>query len=90
MYCDGFDLLVLVCFDDYDGFFGVMFGCEGFDYYFEFIYCFDYLIVLLLMFEDLIVFYLFDWLEWEVVCECVIVYGFMFVMLFNLYWEIFG
>ncbi|WP_396332510.1 hypothetical protein [Burkholderia anthina] len=39
MYCDAFELLVLMRFDDHDSFSGVMLGREGLDYHFEFTHC---------------------------------------------------
>lgn len=87
MYCSGLGIQVLASFEDHDGFDGVMLGCPGSRYHFEFTFCRAHPVAPSPTAEDLAVFYLPDAAEWRDACARMVAAGFVEAVSFNPYWE---
>ncbi|MGU7813157.1 glyoxalase [Burkholderia sp. AW49-1] len=83
MYRDAFALSVLARFDDRDGYYGVMPGCERLDYHFEFAHCPAHPVATSPTAQDLIAFDLPDCPAWEAACARAAAHGCMRVTSFN-------
>ena len=81
---------MLARFEDHQGFDGVMLGRSGMDYHFEFTYCREHPVAPTPTHEDLLVFYIKDQHEWQLVCERVAESGFVCVRSLNPYWDVSG
>jgi hypothetical protein len=90
MYCVALNLIVLARFQDHQGFDGVMLGCAGMDYHFEFTQCREHPVPPTPTPEDLLVFYVPDRETWQSTCERLIENGSVCVTSFNPYWDISG
>ncbi len=90
MYCRGMGLRVVGCFENHDGFDGVMLGLEDSNYHFEFTRCRNHLVVPSPTVEDLLVLYIPTSIEWQASCESMLAAGFKQVRSSNPYWEVSG
>ncbi|RDU99016.1 VOC family protein [Trinickia dinghuensis] len=90
MYCAGLGVAVLARFENHQGFDGVMLGSPGMDYHFEFTHCSTHPVAPSPTNEDLLVFYLPDWQEWQSTCDRLAENGFAHVTSFNPYWDVSG
>jgi hypothetical protein len=90
MYCQGLGLKIIDGFEDHDGFDGVMLGADGLNYHFEFTHCRKHPVVPMPTNEDLLVFYIETFLEWQSACRNFEKAGFVEVRSFNPYWDIRG
>ena len=86
MYCAGLKLSVIGCFENHDGFDGVMLGQSHSNYHFEFTSCRNHLIQPSPTQEDLVVFYIEESSEWQMACDSMLAAGFKQVVSFNPYW----
>jgi hypothetical protein len=87
MYCAGLKLSVIGCFENHDGFDGVMLGQSHSNYHFEFTSCRNHLIQPSPTQEDLVVFYIEESSEWQRACDSMLAAGFKQVVSFNPYWD---
>ncbi len=87
MYRVGLGLARLDCFEDHEGFDGVMLGEPGGSYHFEFTYCGARPVKRTPNPEDLFVFYVPNRHEWMERCELMEAAGFVPVQSMNPYWE---
>jgi hypothetical protein len=87
MYQLGLGLQEIGCFENHEGFDGVMLGNPGLSYHFEFTYCRTHPIVPTPTPEDLIVLYLPESNEWQKNCTLMLEAGFIEVTPFNPYWQ---
>lgn len=90
MYCEALELVVLARFQNHQGFDGVMLGCPGMNYHFEFTQCREHPVVPSPTHEDLLVFYAPARDEWESACIRLVENGFARVTSFNPYWDASG
>ena len=90
MYCGALDLMVLIRFQDHEGFDGVMLGTAGMDYHFEFTHCRMHPVRPSPTDEDLLVFYIADREAWKSACDRLAAHGFVCVTSFNPYWDVSG
>lgn len=90
MYCQGLGLRVVGSFEDHAGFDGVMLGFPGAGYHFEFTHCRTHPVTPSPTVEDLAVFYLPTFSEWQSACANVLAVGFKQVASLNPYWEAHG
>lgn len=90
IYCAGLDLRVVGAFKDHNGFDGVMLGRADMDYHFEFVFSHHHPVTPTPTGEDLMVFYLPDYAEWEAACARMLAVGFRKVASMNPYWEVRG
>jgi hypothetical protein len=90
MYVQGLGFVVIGCFEDHDGFDGVMLGMHGADYHFEFTCCRRQPIAPTPTPEDLIVLYLPSLVDWQARCESLEGAGFREVRAHNPYWSVRG
>ena len=87
MYKQGLGLDEIGGFSDHDGFDGVMLGCRGENYHFEFTFCRRHPLKPTPTPEDLLVFYIPDHQAWKERCVSMLAAGFKEVQPFNLYWS---
>jgi hypothetical protein len=87
LYCAGLGLSVIGCFEDHEGFDGVILGQVGSNYHFEFTSCRGHPVQPSPTMEDLAVFYLETQSEWQAACSNMLAAGFRQVRSFNPYWE---
>jgi catechol 2,3-dioxygenase-like lactoylglutathione lyase family enzyme len=86
-YRDGLGLQILSHFENHDGFDGVMFGCPGAPYHFEFTHAHGHSAGRAPTKDNLLVFYLPDRKEWEDSVQSMRNAGFAPVASFNPYWD---
>ena len=87
MYGAGLDLRVVGSSEDHAGFDGVMLGRDGAGYHFEFTVCRTHPVVPAPTPEDLTVFYIPSFAEWQRMCGNMLAAGFQAVASFNPYWD---
>jgi catechol 2,3-dioxygenase-like lactoylglutathione lyase family enzyme len=86
-YRDGLGLALLYRFEDHDGFDGVMLGCEGAPYHFEFTRARGHTAGKAPTKDNLLVFYLPDEEDWRAAINQIESAGFAPVKAFNPYWD---
>ncbi len=86
-YRDGLGLALLYRFEDHDGFDGVMLGCEGAPYHFEFTRAHGHTVGKAPTQDNLLVFYLPDEQEWRAAVKQMESAGFAPTRAFNPYWD---
>ena len=87
MYRRGLGFGIIGSFEDHAGFDGVMLGAAGSGYHFELTRCRFHPVAPAPTAEDLVVFYLADFAEWQAACERMAAAGFAQVESFNPYWD---
>ena len=87
MYRNGLGLSALVSFKDHQGFDGVMLGKNGLQYHFEFTHHHGHVAGKAPTQDNLLVFYMPDWAEWEMACIKMEAAGFRSVPSYNPYWD---
>lgn len=86
-YRDGLGFDVLYRFADHDGFDGIMLGCQGAPYHFEFTRAHGHVASRAPTQDNLLVFYLPDAPEWQAAVDRMEAAGFSAVQAFNAYWD---
>lgn len=86
-YRDGLGLQILSRFENHEGFDGVMLGCAGASYHFEFTHAHGHSAGRAPTRDNLLVFYLPDRTEWEIAVRSMQDGGFQPVPSFNPYWD---
>jgi catechol 2,3-dioxygenase-like lactoylglutathione lyase family enzyme len=86
-YRDGLGLEILFRFEGHDGFDGVMLGCPGAPYHFEFTKAHGHTAGLAPTQDNLLVFYFPDAAEWQAAIRQMEKAGFPPVPAFNSYWD---
>ena len=86
-YTDGLGLEVLYCFEDHEGFDGVMVGCPGAPYHLEFTRKRGHEAGCAPTEDNLLVFYLPDTQAWQAAVERMHAAGFPATRSFNPYWD---
>ena len=87
MYRRGLGLDEIGRFEDHEGFDGVMLGCGGRHFHFEFTHCRAHQVTPTPTPEDLLVFYIPERSEWQDTCDRMAPAGFREVASFNPYWQ---
>ena len=86
-YCGGLGLDVLYRFQDHEGFDGVMVGCSGAPYHFEFTRARGHVAGRAPTQDDLLVFYFAETATWQEAVERFRAAGFQPTPSFNPYWD---
>lgn len=87
MYQDGLGLDVLSHFEDHEGFDGIMLGNNEMPYHFEFTHHHGHDAGKAPTEDNLLVFYISDNKQWELLCQKMIDAGFKLVKSYNPYWD---
>ena len=87
MYCQGLRLSVIGEFNHHDGFSGYMLGRTDLSWHLEFTQCHHHPVMPSPSKEDLLVLYIPEKTEWDILCRSIVAAGFSRVGSFNPYWD---
>ena len=89
-YIKGLGFKKISEFTDHDGFSGVIIGHENHSYHFEFTHHLGTCVGMAPTQDNLLVFYIKDKVDWQVLCENMLLAGFIAVLSYNPYWDVNG